>query len=230
MTEDFEDRFKRIEAKVKTLADIEDKAKALEARVRTLEDIQEINKLQRIYGYYLDDKMYDEAADLFADEGASIDMGSFAYIGKEGVRRFLRSMIPEGVTQEEVKRWLSLHMQLQGVVDVNPDGKTAKGRWQMFCMAGRPDTEDSLMQHGVYEDEYVKEGGKWKIKTLLYHASFITTLKEGWAKKPCMILEGLTLAEPDIWRDTNDFTGFVNTFYPSGYIFPYHFKNPVTER
>jgi len=51
-------------------------------------------------------------------------------------------------------------MQLSGVVHVNPDGKTAKGRWYGFGANAFPLGEDKVnpgWMNGVYEVNYVKE-------------------------------------------------------------------------
>ena len=46
---------------------LEARVKELENQLRTVQDIQEIEKLQRIYGYYLEHWMAKEIVDLFAD-------------------------------------------------------------------------------------------------------------------------------------------------------------------
>ena len=47
--------------------EIEDRFKDLEAKVRLLEDLEAIKRLQRSYGYYLENWMYEEIIDCFAD-------------------------------------------------------------------------------------------------------------------------------------------------------------------
>src|SRR5512136_2701141 len=57
----------------------------LEGRLRVLEDIEEIKKLQRIYGYYVDNKLWDEIVDLFSNQTESISIGRRGlYLGKKG--------------------------------------------------------------------------------------------------------------------------------------------------
>ena len=43
----------------------------LQARITRLDDIKQIEKLQRIYGYYLDYNEYQKVVDLFSDNADS---------------------------------------------------------------------------------------------------------------------------------------------------------------
>ena len=68
-----------------------DRAAELAARAQRLADEQEVENLQKIYGYYYDRRMWDEVADLFADDG-TIEMDQRGvYLGKARVRRVLES-------------------------------------------------------------------------------------------------------------------------------------------
>ena len=73
--------------------------------------------------------------------------------------------------------------------------------------------------HGYYENEYVKENGKWLFKKIYWNVTFYTTYETGWLKFPML---GIFLfkdadAPPTAFHP-----------YPSGYQVPYHFKHPVT--
>ncbi len=76
--------------------------------------------------------------------------------------------------------------------------------------------------HGVYENEYVKEGGKWKFKKLHFNLTFRTPYEDGWLKVPVVGQNG-----PDevIKPDAPPAAYFP---YPSGYHVPFHFTHPVT--
>jgi hypothetical protein len=47
----------------------------LEAKVQTLEDTRQIERLQRVYGYYLDKKLWDEIIPLFTED-ARVEIAS----------------------------------------------------------------------------------------------------------------------------------------------------------
>jgi hypothetical protein len=198
----------------------------LEAKVTFLEDIQQIERLQRIYGYYVDYGEWDKVIDLFSDDTESVEVIDHGlYLGKAGVRRFFGGLLGrskrEGVRQPGI---LALVLQLQGVVDIDPDGKTAKGRWQAIELSGRPvtGTPRPMWGLGVYENEYVKEDGKWKFKKLHYNQTFMTPYEDGWLKTPFAPPPGQEQAVPP------DLPSTAFHPFPSGYHFPYHFKHPIT--
>ena len=159
--------------------ELEEKVKTLENEIRRLADIEEIKKLQRIYGYYLDHHMGDAIVDLFSNDTESVETNG-VYLGKEGAKRLFKNRYdvacPPG--------WLGRHMIQQGVIDVDPDGKTAKGRWGVFyCLASPVDGElKALWGHGLYENEYVKEDGKWKFRKFQLFRNFVTPYEDGWVK------------------------------------------------
>src|SRR5687768_13261728 len=49
------------------IAALEATVKSYQSRLQRLEDIESINKLQRAYGYYIDEGQWTQVADLFAD-------------------------------------------------------------------------------------------------------------------------------------------------------------------
>jgi hypothetical protein len=103
----------------------------LAARVQTLEDTEEIKRLQRIYGYYLDNNMWDEIIDLFSDDTESVEVAEHGvFLGKEGVKKFFWGVMGGGRDEPRSVVGMARVMQLQGVVDIDPGGKTATGRWQ----------------------------------------------------------------------------------------------------
>ena len=105
---------------------------AYRERVERLEDADAIETLQATYGYYFDKGLWDDAADLFAADG-SFEYGQMGvYVGKERIRRALLLFGPEGLAPGR----LNNHMQLQSIVTVAPDGRTATARWQGMIMLG----------------------------------------------------------------------------------------------
>ncbi|MFC1534307.1 nuclear transport factor 2 family protein [Thermodesulfobacteriota bacterium] len=192
----------------------------LEARITALEDIEAIKKLQRIYAYYVDsDDMRDEIVDLFSDNMESIEIADHGvYLGKEGVKKVFKEILGGAEPPPE----LSLHLVFnhQAVVDIDPGGKTAKGRWHGW-MVGVRYLDGKPVQywgHGIYENEYVKENGDWKFSKLYFNMTFRTPYEDGWLNTP-VIGEylGLDPTEPD-----KPPTAYHP--YPSGYTVPYHWK------
>jgi len=203
--------------------------KELQARLTRLEDIKQIEKLQHAYGYYRDYGDWQKVVDLFAERDVSVEVTDYGvFKGKEGVRRFYIDLLGGGADKPRRPGLLSIVFQLQGVVTVDANGKTARGRWYGMGMEARPTAslhEGEFRQtwiHGIYENEYVKEDGKWKIKKLHFNLTFRTPYEEGWLKVPVVGQHGPdALVKPDAPP-----TAYHP--YPSGYHVPCHFKNPVT--
>jgi len=205
--------------------EMEDRIKALEDELRTARDIQEIEKIQRIYGYYLEHWMASEIIDLFADgPDVALEWPEGKYIGKEAVKRYF-----EGMEQKDPEFMHQL-MQLSPVVDIDPDGKTAKGRWYSFGGIAMPrggGVNQSFVS-GAYENEYIKQEGKWKIKKIRWHLNFSAKPGEGWVK-PERVAAIDPDAKPTFRGPTPDIPDSrYELQYPSGHIFPFHFKHPVT--
>ena len=75
------------------LQEMETYIKALEKKVDKLNDIEDIQRLQRSYGYYILNWMYQELADLFADSlETELSILSGIFIGKESVDKYFTSL------------------------------------------------------------------------------------------------------------------------------------------
>ena len=198
-------------------ADARDRIADLARRAQRLSDEHEIENLQKIYGYYLDRRMWNEVADLFADSG-TIEMGlRGVYVGKNRVREFLDLLGPEGIGDGE----LYDHVQLQVVVSVAPDGRTAKSRSRELNMIGVHEGQGEWSE-GIYENTYVKENGVWKLQALRYFPTFITDYDKGWAQDARPAPTASTELPPDRAPTS------VYEIYPKAHIPPYHYDNPVT--
>ena len=189
----------------------------LGGRLTRLQDEQTVENLQRIYGYYVDRAMWDQVADLFAND-ATFEMGQQGvYIGKQHLRRFLDTLGPQGLTEGV----LNDHIQLQTRVDIAPDGKTAYCRSRELAMTGVY-SKSGAWSEGVYENTYVKDHGVWKFKSLHFYPTFSTDYDEGWGKSALPAPGPSTTVPPD--RPPTEIYGS----YPKAYVPPYHYRNPVT--
>ncbi|MDQ2640990.1 MAG: nuclear transport factor 2 family protein, partial [Pseudomonadota bacterium] len=64
----------------------------LELRVGRLQDIGDIKRLQRAYGYYLDEGQWDHVADLFAADG-TLEIGKDGvFRGRDHIRQYFRTL------------------------------------------------------------------------------------------------------------------------------------------
>jgi hypothetical protein len=144
------------------------------------------------------------------------------YLGKAGVVRFFKGFLGKGGLPPQPMA-LGIHMQLQGVVNLDTGGSTAKGRWQCVMLLAVPLEGNirAMLGHGVYEDEYIKEKGIWQFRKMHFYLTFRTPLDEGWVRTP--VVHSMAQGTPDLPS-----TGYKP--YPGGFIAPFHYKNPVTQR
>jgi hypothetical protein len=211
------------------------KVEALEKEVQRLKDIEEIKYLQRAYGFYLENWMGEDLADLFVDSpDAVLKIAAGQFVGSENIRIFFRhgmKDVPHHKSDNpEFKHQV---MQLQGVVDVAPDGKTARGRWYGFGANAFPhkDGVSPNWMGGTYLVEYVKDNGIWKLKEVHWCMAFNATYGGSWVK-PDRRKDNLTDRphHPDSPLGKISLPPAEDALYPSGYIPPFHFKNPVSGR
>ena len=165
-------------------------SKDIEKRLQRVEDILEIDRLEKIYGYYLDNGQNGKIIDMFSDNAESVEISDRGvFKGKAGIRKFFMQYL-ENDKQANLTVFphgrLLVHQQHQGVVDVAPDGKTAKGRWYLIMIQAWPvdGKERSVIGHGVYENEFVKENGKWMFKKIFMSLNFRSPIGEGWTTTP----------------------------------------------
>ena len=195
----------------------------LEREVTRLEDLQAIEDLQQMYGYYMDSHHRGEVVDLFSDDTESVEIESVGlFLGKAGVKKFFgdNDLLQGGETR--VPGWINILITMsQDVIDIDPSGRTAKGRWntwlaEAMIVGGIPRQQ---WVHGYYENEYVKEEGKWLFKKLHWNVTFFTSFEAGWLRVPLLGL---------LCRDDADAPAPHFHPYPSGYQVPFHFKHPIT--
>jgi hypothetical protein len=198
----------------------------LQARITRLEDIKQIEKLQRIYGYYLDYNEYQKVVDLFSDHTESVEIADYGvYKGKKGVKKFYLELL--GGKPPRVGE-LSIGMIMQGVVNVEPDAKTGKGRWYCMMIEAKPTIslhEGELRQlwgNGIFENEYIKENGKWLFRKVFFFLNFRTPFEDGWLNVPVVGQNGPSMEVPPDAPPT-----FYHP-YPAGVHLPPHYKHPIT--
>jgi hypothetical protein len=198
----------------------------LAARAQRLSDEIEITNLQHAYGYYVDRKMWDDVADLFATDGTMERGLEGVYAGRTSIRRGLGAA---GLTDGEIND----HIHLQTIVTVSPDGRTARARGTDLGMIGPPSpggfgeagtTRRALWTQSIYENEFVRQGGVWQFKTMHVYPRFIVDAEKGWAKN-AQPAPGPSREFPPDRPPTETYE-----IYPRFHIPPFHFDHPVTGR
>jgi hypothetical protein len=193
---------------------------ALEQRKTLIEDVNAIERLQDAYGYYLDRGLWDDVANLFADDG-TIEIGlDGVYVGKQRVREYLYALgggnrgLPAGVLNE--------HLQVMPAITVAADGRTAKARWRAIILSGKQG-EQAFWGEGPYENDYVKEDGVWKIKALHWYQALYVPYAGGWQNQPDPTGGKWVSAQlPPDRPPSVDYKTWPDTYVP-----PFSFANPV---
>lgn len=201
------------------------KIASLMAEAARLEDIAQIKRLQRAFGYYIDKGYWDEAADLFADN-ATFETGmDGVYAGKARIREYLVRSSGGNPGPGLPFGQLNHHMQLQPVITLSPNGKTAKGRWRELALLGQF-KEFAAWGDGIYENEYAKEKGVWKIAKLRHFPNFVAPYEGGWtALKP---VQGNWASDTSRMYPPDRPPTETYKPFPDIHVVPFHYKHPVT--
>ncbi|MDC0598813.1 nuclear transport factor 2 family protein [Gammaproteobacteria bacterium] len=202
------------------VAVLRDQLAALKIKAQRIADSNDIKRLQRAYGYYVDEALWDEVVDLFSEDATLELARDGVYRGKERIREYLYRL--GGGQQGLSPGQLNEHYQLMPVVTLAEDGMTAQGRWRAIIMGGQYG-ESALWGEGPYENEYVKEDGVWKISKLHWYQTIMVPYEGGWAANADAT--GGVYVSGDYPPDeppTSDYGSWPETFLP-----PFHFPNPV---
>lgn len=212
-------------ASANAAADVEDDIAELLSRVEQLEGGRAIKKLQRAFGYYVDRGLWQEAADLFADNG-TIEIGiDGVYVGRQRIREYLERLHggQPGLIYGQLNEWVTL----QPVINVEAGGRTATARWRDVGMLGQY-RQHAEWRDAVYENSYARDDGVWKIQSLHLYVNFVVPYADGWARlQPG---EGLVRSQASIdfppdRRPSENYEPFPATQVP-----PFQVPHPVTGR
>ena len=207
------------------LAALQQRLVALDTELRRVEDTRAIKNLQRAYGYYVDQALWDEVTDLFSED-ATVELSlNGVYRGRERIREMLYHL---GGGKAGLKPGqLNEHYQLQPVVHVAEDGMSAKGRWRAYIMAGEyGQSQSAVLGEGTYENEYRKVNGTWMISKLHWYQTFIVPYEGGWGANADVT--GGDVLSPGITPDAPPTEEY--PVWPGVYVPPFHYDNPVTGR
>ena len=186
-------------------------------RAQRLEDEQAVANLQHAYGYYLDRGLWKQVADLFAPDGTREVGQAGVYVGRKRILRSLEISAPGGLREGE----LNDHLEFEPVVDVAPDGGSAKARIFELAFVGGGGQPARIVQN-VHENEYVRRAGVWMIQSMHVYTILETSYDQGWAKSALPAPTASTTLAPDRSPSVR------YDAYPKVFTPPLHFSNPST--
>jgi hypothetical protein len=202
------------------IAELREQLETLGQQAQRVKDANDIKRLQRAYGYYVSEALWDEVVNLFADN-ATLEMArDGVYIGKERIRAYYYAL---GNGQQGLREGqLNEQMQLMPVVTLGEDGMSAKARWRNLMLLGEHGV-NAFWGEGPFENEYIKENGVWKISKLWWQQAILVPYAGGWAKNRDAN-SGIWVSDrlPPDAPPTNDHGSWPQTWLP-----PFSFKNPV---
>jgi hypothetical protein len=143
-------------------AALEARTARLQAHIEHVESVRAVKRLQYAYGHYVELGLWNDFADLFADDATTNYQQGVR--GKEEVRTLFLQEVGQGKLGLAEGR-IYPHILFQPVVHLSPSGRTAKGRWRILAMLGGLGGS-ATWYSGVYENEYVYDNGAWKIGVL----------------------------------------------------------------
>ncbi|MES2627037.1 MAG: nuclear transport factor 2 family protein [Pseudomonadota bacterium] len=150
---------------------------ALARDVDRAESIRAVKNLQRTYAQYSQYGLWDEMGDLYATNATYI-FDDETIKGRDAITDYLETN--EGGGQQGLAPG-AIHTQLieHPVVNLSVDGEAAEGRWYGFFLLSDSEGNASI-QGGVFENEYVREDGKWKIDVHRFFPQYAGSYETGW--------------------------------------------------
>lgn len=176
---------------------LKDQVDRLSNQVASLQEASAIRMLHQAYESHLDKGRYEEAVNMFADDGEVVFNGG-VFAGKDkGVRRLYCKHFSAGFTGKKIEPAPGYEQgseQLQDIVEVALDRKSATARFPYSIQVGRPMSGDSPLvemarlqgegilkwwEAGIHEASYVKAGDGWKINRIEYRVISKADYKPG---------------------------------------------------
>jgi len=218
------------------IAALEQAVAELSRELARQQDIQAIQKLQATYGYCMDKWLFDDIVDLFAEDATMFFMDG-VFKGRDGARRLYGWTQGLKGPQHGI---LGEHMFMQGVVDIAPDRSKAWGRWRCFLLcavhASRKEQYPAeypaqFWEGGVNENEYVRENGVWKFKTLRYRITYQADFAAGPATSPPepIMAHNFGGIYPELPLGPDELRA-PQPQWPNAFVMPFHYAHPVTGR
>ncbi|MEJ0100867.1 MAG: nuclear transport factor 2 family protein [Pseudomonadota bacterium] len=148
------------------------------ARINRLQDETDVQNLQHAFGYYLDRKLYDDAADLFAASG-EMKFGNVA--AAHGAKAIKASLIKQFGPSPLQRGELFDHILMSTVITIAADGRHAQARTSQLGELGKMG-DYANWELGEFDNSFVKEGGTWKVQAVHYQPTMITDFDLGWSR------------------------------------------------
>lgn len=201
---------------------------ALAGQTRRLDAYIGTENVANAYGYSVDEFLWDDMADLFAEQGWK----ELSYIGRyTGRERIRQSVVDRYGRGGRRANSMTFHQKTQPVITVSADGNSSSIRTRLFQMNVAAQPGGSWMS-GIYENTAVRENGVWKLSSMDLDYTWSADYLGGWAQvEPAAFahpVPGLLTgsAAPDA-----PLRGTIAPPYPTGPVdMAFHYDNPISGR
>jgi SnoaL-like domain len=194
----------------------------LNRRIRSMNDEDKVANLQNAYGYYTDRRMWDDASDLFTDDGVLEVADVGIYSGARSIRHSYERFGPQGLQYGQMNNRLLFNL----LVTVSSNGAEARTRAVEFNMLGDYNAGTASLGLDLIENRYVKGiDGIWRIREMRIFPIMATDYYQGWAKSRLLTPPVTTPYAPDRPIPATDVGTLTDGVIPA--FFP---DNPVTRK
>lgn len=161
-----------VETPSETVAGVDSLARDVE-RVESLRAVKDV---QRDYAQYEQFGLWDDMAALFAED-AKLAWGDDEIDGHDAIASWLKQR--GGGADGLAPGALNTEFIDEPLVNLSVDGNIAKGRWMSLAFKGDGKGK-AWFEGGLYENDYVRENGVWKIAVMRYYPQYAGDYAEGW--------------------------------------------------
>ncbi len=166
----------------------------LNKRIGRMNAEDTVLNLQNAYGYYVHRKMWDDAAELFADDGVLEEADAGVWVGPKSIRRSYERFGPQGLKRGQ----LNNRLYFNETVTVSDDGAQARVRGTQFDLLGDYDAGTAAWGLSVFDNRFVRGAdGKWRIRELRNFPIMATDYYQGWHKNRLVTAAVTGAAKPD---------------------------------
>lgn len=166
--------------------------------IERLEDVPAILALKQTYARLCDQGYPAQAiADLFTTDGeCDWGGGEFATVrGQDQIREYFATCPTQYL-------W-TMHYVVNVTLTVSPEGDRAHGLWYLLKPCTVADDaaggRRAVWMAGVYDDEFTRVDGVWRIRRLSARMAFTTPYESGWLREPFVE----STKAPNRWRSTD---------------------------
>jgi hypothetical protein len=128
-------------------------------------EIEKIKRMKHKYFRVLDTNQWEVMTECFTEDAiSSYDSGKYSFEGRDNIIGFLSGAMGHD-------NILTLHQGHHPEIDII-DESHAKGIWYLQDIVISIENNTTLRGAGFYTDEYVKEDGQWKHKSIGYDRTY----------------------------------------------------------